>query len=46
MELLTALNKRGRTIVMVTHENDIAAWAGRRVHMRDGQIHAIEGGGA
>ncbi len=43
MELLSDLNKRGRTIVMVTHENDIAAWAGRRVHMRDGLIHEIEG---
>jgi putative ABC transport system ATP-binding protein len=42
MELLADLNRRGRTIVMVTHESDIAAWAGRRVHMRDGLVHTIE----
>ena len=44
MELLGELNRKGRTIVMVTHETDIAAWAARRVHMRDGLIHEIEGG--
>jgi len=43
MELLAALNRKGRTIVMVTHEPDIAAWASRRIHMRDGLIHEIEG---
>jgi putative ABC transport system ATP-binding protein len=43
MELLADLNRRGRTIVMVTHEPDIAAWAGRRIHMRDGVVHEIEG---
>jgi putative ABC transport system ATP-binding protein len=43
MDLLADLNRRGRTIVMVTHEPDIAAYAGRRIHMRDGLLHAIEG---
>jgi len=43
MALLADLNRKGRTVVMVTHENDIAAWAQRRVHMRDGRIHSIEG---
>src|SRR5436853_601507 len=38
MELLTRLNEDGKTIIMVTHENDIAAWAKRVVRMRDGQI--------
>jgi putative ABC transport system ATP-binding protein len=46
MELLADLNRRGRTIVMVTHEPDIAAWADRRIHMRDGVVHEIEGGPA
>jgi putative ABC transport system ATP-binding protein len=46
MELLADLNRRGRTIVMVTHEPDIAAWAGRRIHMRDGLVHEIEGAAA
>jgi putative ABC transport system ATP-binding protein len=43
MELLSSLHRRGRTIVMVTHEPDIAAWADRRILMRDGQVHTIEG---
>jgi putative ABC transport system ATP-binding protein len=39
MQLLVNLNRdRGVTIVMVTHEADVAAWAGRRVHFRDGLI--------
>jgi putative ABC transport system ATP-binding protein len=38
MELLSLLNQAGKTIIMVTHENDIASWAHRVVHMRDGHI--------
>jgi len=39
MELLTRLNKeRGLTIIMVTHEADIAAYAHRVVHFLDGCI--------
>jgi putative ABC transport system ATP-binding protein len=39
MNLLTALNKeRGLTIVMVTHERDIAAYAERIVEFKDGRI--------
>lgn len=40
MQLLTELNDAGKTIIMVTHENDIAAWAKRIVRMRDGQIES------
>ncbi len=40
MELLLALNEAGKTIVMVTHETDIAAWARRVVRMRDGHIES------
>jgi putative ABC transport system ATP-binding protein len=40
MQLLTQLNKAGKTIIMVTHENDIAAWARRVVRMRDGLIES------
>jgi putative ABC transport system ATP-binding protein len=40
MELLTELNQAGKTIIMVTHENDIAAWAKRVVRMRDGVIES------
>jgi len=38
MSLLAGLNARGMTVVMVTHESDIAAWAGRRIVFRDGAI--------
>jgi putative ABC transport system ATP-binding protein len=39
MELLVDLNRRrGITIVMVTHEPDVAAFAGRTVVFRDGRI--------
>jgi len=38
MGLLQRLNEQGLTIVMVTHEHDIAAYAQRNVVMRDGQI--------
>jgi putative ABC transport system ATP-binding protein len=40
MGLLTELNEAGKTIIMVTHENDIAAWAKRVVRMRDGLIES------
>lgn len=40
MQLLTDLNRSGKTIIMVTHENDIAAWARRVVRMRDGQVES------
>src|SRR5437016_5394465 len=43
MELLSALNRdRGLTIVLVTHEADVAGWARRRVVFRDGLILAQE----
>jgi len=38
MTLFKQLNQEGITIVMVTHEEDIAACAKRRILMRDGQI--------
>src|SRR5205807_10266411 len=38
MQMLIRLNSAGKTIIMVTHENDIAAWAKRVIRMRDGQI--------
>ena len=40
MELLAELNEVGKTIIMVTHENDIAAWARRVVRMRDGHVES------
>ncbi len=43
MRLLADLNAKGKTIIMVTHEPDIAAHASSRLHMRDGLIDRIEG---
>src|SRR5438309_7118125 len=40
MQMLIRLNHAGKTIIMVTHENDIAAWAQRVVRMRDGLIES------
>ena len=38
MDIFCDLHKQGRTIIMVTHEPDIAAYADRVVHVRDGRI--------
>ncbi len=43
MDLLTRLHAEGRTILMITHELDIAAYAQRQLHMRDGRVDRIEG---
>ena len=44
MELITGLNReRHLTVVMVTHEQDMAAYAGRRIQFRDGLIEKTEG---
>ena len=43
MKLLTELNEKGRTILMVTHEDDVAAFAKSRIVLRDGRIVKREG---
>jgi putative ABC transport system ATP-binding protein len=40
MRLLSALNDAGRTIVIITHENEIARFAKRIVRLRDGHIES------
>jgi putative ABC transport system ATP-binding protein len=42
MGLLVRLNREGRTIVMVTHERDIAGHASQCLHMLDGRIDRTE----
>ncbi len=38
MEIFAELHRRGRTIVLVTHDEEIAAYANRQVRLRDGLI--------
>jgi putative ABC transport system ATP-binding protein len=38
MRQLTELNEQGQTIVLVTHEHDIAGFAKRQVHLKDGVL--------
>ncbi len=42
MKILQGLHAEGKTIIMVTHENEIAAYAGRVIAMRDGIIVSDE----
>jgi putative ABC transport system ATP-binding protein len=44
LTLLTELNEQGKTIIMVTHEADVAAYSKQRLHMLDGVVDHIEGG--
>lgn len=38
MQLLTRLNQQGMTVVLVTHEPDIASYARRKIVFRDGRV--------
>jgi len=38
MELITKLNKQGITVVMVTHEADMAKYASKIIKIRDGVL--------
>ena len=38
MDILTVLNQQGKTIIMVTHEPRVAAFAHRTIHIQDGLI--------
>ncbi len=42
MKILKGLHDEGKTVIMVTHENDIAAYAGRVIIMKDGRIVSDE----
>lgn len=45
MEIFDGMHKKGRTIILVTHEPEIAACAGRQLLVRDGLITRDEGKG-
>lgn len=38
MDILKKLNQRGKTIILVTHEADIAGYAKRKIRLADGKI--------
>ncbi|WP_432666308.1 ABC transporter ATP-binding protein [Wukongibacter baidiensis] len=39
MNIFLELNKKGNTIVLITHDLEVAKQAGRIIHVRDGEIH-------
>ncbi len=43
MDLLAELNTQGKTIIMVTHEPELATYASHQLHLRDGRIDRIDG---
>jgi putative ABC transport system ATP-binding protein len=44
MEIFQEMNREGRTIVLITHDRDVAAAARRRIYIRDGLIERDEVG--
>ena len=44
MQIFQEMNREGRTIVLITHDLDVAAVANRRVYIRDGLIERDEAG--
>ena len=44
--LLHRLHGQGRTIIIVSHDHDIAAQAQRTIHLRDGRLDSIEQNGS
>jgi putative ABC transport system ATP-binding protein len=46
MAIFQALNDEGRTVILITHEPDIARFARRNVHVRDGKVVSDEPTGA
>ena len=46
VRLLTDLNAQGTTLVVITHDHQVAAAMARRVELRDGRVVADSGGAA
>lgn len=40
MSILKQLHREGRTVILITHDNDIAAQARRVIRIKDGKIEA------
>ena len=43
MELITELHQEGRTIIIITHDRELAASLPRQVLVRDGKIESDDG---
>lgn len=44
MDIFTDLNREGTTIILVTHEDEVAAYTSRKIVLKDGQIIQDKGG--
>ncbi|MGB4338248.1 MAG: ATP-binding cassette domain-containing protein, partial [Bacillota bacterium] len=42
LDIIDSLNKEGVTVIVVTHDRDVAARAGRTVFLRDGLVERVE----
>ncbi len=42
LKLFTKLNKQGKTIIMITHDKEVASFADKKIHIRDGLIYKIK----
>jgi putative ABC transport system ATP-binding protein len=42
MDLIRELHEQGKTVIMVTHEAEVAAFAQHRLIMQDGRVARIE----
>ncbi|HKZ22321.1 MAG TPA: ABC transporter ATP-binding protein [candidate division Zixibacteria bacterium] len=42
MNLFDRLHKQGNTVILITHEHDVASYADRIIHIRDGKIEKEE----
>jgi putative ABC transport system ATP-binding protein len=42
MKLFERLHRQGNTIILITHEHDVARYADRIIHIRDGKIEKEE----
>ena len=43
MDILKGLHKEGRTVILITHDNDIAAQAKRVIKIKDGKVESDSG---
>lgn len=41
MDIFHHLHEQGNTIVLITHDSDVAAQASRRIHIRDGKVSEV-----